>query len=151
MGSPAFPKLRGADAQSSREQDNVSTQLQPIAVALAKTPIMGAPPPGWIAPSLLNGFVNLGGAFAVAGLHRDALGYVHTKGMVTNAAGVGAGTTVFIFPSGYRPRETQRFPVEGTGATYQSIQVDGSGLAQVQVAVAAAGNLNVTLSFLAEQ
>lgn len=151
MGSPAFPKLRGLDEKASRTQDNISQQLQPIATALARTPIMGAPAPAWIAPNLLNGFANFGGLFAVAGYHRDALGYVRCKGVLVNAAGCAGGTQVILLPAGYRTRETQRFAVEGNAATIQFLSVAGTGVVSVEVSVTAGGSCDFAFSFLAEQ
>ncbi len=151
MGSPGFPKLRGIDTQASRTQDNIAQQLQPIALALAQTPIMGAPAPAWIAPSLLGGFANFGGAFAVAGYHRDALGYVHTKGTFLVTAGAAAGTQIMLFPSGYRPRELARLSVVGDAGTAQFIEVAPTGIVTVGVAVPAPGSCDFFFSFLAEQ
>lgn len=151
MGSSAFLKLRGADAQASRAQDNIAGQLQPIATALAKTPIMGAPAPSWIAPSLVQGFANTGGALAVAGFHKDALGYFHGKGNITHAVGTAAGTTVLTLPIGYRPRETQSFPVFGTAATIQFLQVAPNGIVSNHVLIAAGGSFEFAISFLTEQ
>lgn len=155
MGSPGFPKLRGENAQSSRTQDNISQQLQPIAQALAKTPIMGAPAPGWIAPSLLNGFANLGTVggnnYAVAGYHRDALGYVHIKGVVMIAAGAAAGLPIFALPGGYRPAEWNRFAVDGNGATFNALTVHPDGRIWPELLIAAGGTIDLAISFLAEQ
>ena len=82
MAASNFPILRGLDAQQSRTQDNVSQVLTPVAKALQNTPIMGAPPPSWILPSLLNGYASFGLGTAAPAFHRDALGYVHLKGLL---------------------------------------------------------------------
>lgn len=150
MASPSFPKLRGSDEQASRAQDNISQQLQPIAKALSATPIMGASAPSWIAPSLLNGFANTSG-FAAAGFHRDALGYFHGKGVLTNAAGVAAGSTIYVAPSGYRPRETQRFSVRGAAGTVQAVTVTPAGLVSNDLVLAAGDTIDLAFSFLTEQ
>lgn len=100
MPSSRFPVLRGPDIQQSRVQDNVQAVLGPVAQALQSTPIMGAAPPSWIAPSPLNGWANIGGIRSPLGFHKDALGYVHLRGYML------AGTlnaAAFNLPLGYRP------------------------------------------------
>jgi hypothetical protein len=151
MPAPSrFPKLR-TEEHSSRVQDNIDGTLGPIAEALNATPIMGADPPAWIRPNLLNDFVNVGGGNALVAYHKDALGYVHVKGVVTHVAGVGAGTSLFAFAMGYRPSEELLFAVYGTGATAQFLSVSADSNVYNQVAVAAGGIIGFTLSFLAEQ
>lgn len=149
-GSPAFPKLRGTDEQASREQDNISAQLQPIARALSVTPIMGAAPPPWLKPDLRADFLNIAG-FAAAGYHKDALGYVHGKGVVSTAAGQAAAALVYVLPAGYRPNETQRFAVEGNGATVQFISIAANGEVRVEVLIGVGGSLDLGFVFLAER
>lgn len=147
-----YPKLRNAEnPQSSRTQDNVDSVVRPVAAALTNTPIMGAKPPAWILPDLLNGFANAGGIYAAVGYHKDALGYVHCKGVMAHAAGTAAGTQVMLFAPGYRPGAVQRFTVEGTAATAQFIAVNGAGVAAVEVLIAAGGTCDFAFSFLAEQ
>lgn len=149
MATPSqFLKLRG-DGQPARAQDNISTTLTPIAQALNQTPIMGTPPT-WISHSLNAAFANAGGLYATAAYYKDALMRVWSKGVLTSAAGVAAGAAVLTFPAGFRPRETQRKAVEGNGATVQFISIASSGVCSVEVAVAAAGTLDIDFSFLAE-
>lgn len=149
---PNFLKLRNAgDIQSNRVQDNVSATLGPVATALANTPIMGAPPPSWIRPALLSDFVNVGGGFALTAYNRDALGYVHSKGVVSTAAGHAAGTAIYSLPMGYRPSETQRFPVRGNAGAVQSVVISPNGLVACGLVIAAAGTIDLVFSFLAEQ
>lgn len=100
MASSRFPVLRGPDAQQSRVQDNVQGVLGPVAQALQSTPIMGAAPPAWIQPDLLNGWTNLGGTAAPAGFHKNALGYVYVRGQL--AAGT-LSAVMWSLPRGYRP------------------------------------------------
>lgn len=150
MTAPSqFPRLRG-DAHDSRTQDNIAGTLTPIASALNATPIMGAAAPAWIAPDLVADFANYGSGFAVAGYHKDCLGYVHGKGKITSAAGVAIGFVMLILPTGYRPSETLTFAVEGSGA-FQSIRVAPNGEVSPAIAVAAGGTVDLDFSFLAEQ
>ena len=55
--------------------------------------------PTWIAPTLLNSWENYGGGYNNAGYMKDALGFVHLKGLIKN----GNIATIFNLPSGYRP------------------------------------------------
>ncbi len=148
MGSSSFPKLRGADGQASRVQDNISQQLQPIADALAQTPIMGAAAPEWLTPYLLADFTNFGGIYAPASFHRDALRYVHGRGLIVTAAGQAIGTQIYILPMGYRPQASQRFVVGGSALA--SIEVSAKGVVSLNRAVAAGANIDVAFDFLAE-
>lgn len=146
----SFLKLRGDD-QPTRAQDNINASLEPIAKALNATPIMGAPPPSWIRPSVLTGgFSNFGGGFAVVAFHKDALGYVHVKGFTTSVAGSAAFSVIFTLPQGYRPSEVRRFPAEANGA-YQGVQVYFNGDVSNVIIVAAGGFISTEFSFLAEQ
>lgn len=155
--APNFIKLRGGlDPVVSRLQDNIDATLRPVASALLNTPIMGAAAPAWIPAQLLNNWANAGAPFATCAFHRDALGYVHCKGVLLNTVGV-AGTTVasaiMQFPVGYRPRESQRFPVRTTASAIQFVLVDmtNAGLAIPLVAVGAGGSCDFAFTFLAEQ
>jgi len=154
MGIPTvFPKLRGGEvtAEQARALDNVDAVLRPMAQALSKTPIMGAPPPGWVRPALLADFVNLGGGFATVGYAKDALGYVWLKGLLSTPAGQAAGTHVMTLDPGYRPSESVVFPCYGNAATAQFISIDPGGAVFSQVIIAAAGTIGFYVSFLAEQ
>ncbi len=112
---------------------------------------MGAPPPAWIAPDLLNGFANFGAGHAEAAFHKDALGMVTVKGLISTAAGAAAFVTMLALPAGYRPLAKRRLAVEGNGATFQSVQVNPNGDIGNVLAIAAAGYISIEFSFLAEQ
>lgn len=60
----------------------------------------------WIAPTLLNGVTNYGGSYETAGYYKDALGFIHLKGMLTGSAN---GRHLFTLPSGYRPSSEKVF------------------------------------------
>ena len=149
MVASVFPKLRSPE-HDARTQDNVDVVLRPVAQALAQTPIMGAAAPAWVAPSLLNGFTNTGGARALAGIHKDALGYVHGQGALTHAAGTAAGTQILLLASGYRPRNTIRIAVPVTPGA-QWVEITPSGVLTTGFAIAAAGEIELSFIFLAEQ
>ncbi len=54
----------------------------------------------WIAPTLLNGWVNTGGGLMPAGYMIDSDGFVHLRGFVNNGTSL---ATIFTLPSGFRP------------------------------------------------
>jgi len=54
----------------------------------------------WIAPTLLNSWVNYGSAFSIAGYYKDSNGIVHLRGLVKNGSNT---TVIFQLPAGYRP------------------------------------------------
>lgn len=150
MASPAFPKLRGADAQQSRVQDNVSAQLQPIAQALSVTPIMGTVPQ-WIASELLNGWVNFGSPFATAAYYKDALMRVWSRGTLSNPTGAPLAAVVLKFPLGLRPAQRQRLPVVGDSGTFNFLTVDVDGtVTPGGTAIPSPGSLDLFFSFLAD-
>ena len=152
MPSPtSIAKVRtGGDP--SRVQDNVGAVLTPLATRLNATPIMGAPPPPWIKPSIIaaSGYADGGAPFAFTGYHKDALGYVHARVVLTTAAGAAANTLVFTFEQGWRPSGLMLFlGGDGGGATWETT-LDQTGAFKV-VTATAAGDLVVTsFSFLAE-
>ncbi|MBF4693629.1 hypothetical protein [Fusibacter ferrireducens] len=55
----------------------------------------------WIAPTLLNGWVNYGLTYETAGYYKDDFGVVHLKGLIKNGITT-PGTTLFTLPTGYR-------------------------------------------------
>jgi hypothetical protein len=62
----------------------------------------------WIAPTLLNGWVNAGSGFNPAGYFRDKEGIVHLRGLVKKIASLSvppliAGQPIFTLPPGYQP------------------------------------------------
>lgn len=79
---------------------------------------------GWIAPSLLNSWVNYGGAFETAGYRKDASGYVHLKGLVKSGT---ANTIIFTLPAGYRPIEQGMFAVNSGAAAFGRIDLTTGG------------------------
>lgn len=148
MSAPnQIQKLRG-DGQPTRVQDNVGQVVNPMAQALSRTPIMGSAPV-WTE-------IELDAAFAASSssppcLYKDALMRVQTKGSASTSAGVAANATVFTFGAGLRPKETQRLPVRGNGATAQFVTIAPTGVVTCDVAIGAGGTIDFGFSFLAEQ
>lgn len=67
-----------------------------------------------IAPTLVNSWVNVGGAEEVAGFYKDPFGMVHLQGTVRSGT---LGATVFTLPAGYRPAALERFAGDSSGST----------------------------------
>lgn len=145
-----FPKLRGPDGMLSRVQDNVDLVLGPVAKALGATPIMGAAAPAWVPLVILSPlWAQLALPEAQGAVHKDALGYVWTKGTYSSAAGDPSGTTVVQYPVGYRPKERLRVMAPSNGLVYLLMEPDGSVI--TGLAVPAGGSISLSgLTFLAE-
>jgi hypothetical protein len=152
MGNDIFPRLYGGTPSESRTQDNVQTVLGPLANRLGATPIMGAAPPAWIRTALSGGFTTLA-PLTLPAYHRDALGYVHVKGVLVNLTGapIAGGVVAFTLPAGYRPNESRGFPSNDGAGGAQEVVVTPAGAVSFLLAVANAGSGSVEFSFLAEQ
>jgi hypothetical protein len=104
----------------------------------------------WIAPTLLNGWANVGLQHALTGYFKDTIGIVHLKGLVKNGTAT-INTAIFQLPAGYRPLECNSFAVySNDGGIVGTAQVFSSG----EVVFISGGNLSFSLSgitFLAEQ
>ncbi len=66
-----------------------------------KTDYLSAPDSTWIAPTFTNSWVNYDLVYNQCGYYKDALGFVHLRGLVKNGSD---GTSIFTLPSGYRPQ-----------------------------------------------
>lgn len=82
----------------------------------------------WHFPTLLNGWLNYGGAFATAAYRKDASNYVHVKGLIKSGT---IGAAAFNLPAGYRP---------GGQVLYGTISNNVIG----RVDVGTNGDLNIT-------
>ncbi|PJN56108.1 hypothetical protein PAEVO_28310 [Paenibacillus sp. GM2FR] len=56
--------------------------------------------PGWIMPTLLNGWVNFSTVYNEAGYTKTSNGWVHFRGIIRNGA---VGQNIFVLPAGFRP------------------------------------------------
>lgn len=82
-----------------------------------------------VAPTLLNGWTNLGGGWATSSYWRDTEGVVHLDGLIANGT-VTAGTDFFVLPVGFRPISQHLYPVNSNGAIGRlDIYSDGRVLA----------------------
>ena len=59
-------------------------------------------PENWIAPTLLNGWVNFGDGWSTAAYYKDYFGIVRLTGRIKWGTTTG-GTIIFVLPVGYRP------------------------------------------------
>jgi hypothetical protein len=68
----------------------------------------------WIAPSLLNSWVNFGAPLENVGYFKDAAGVVHITGTVKS--GTSNSAAIFTLPAGYRPANELLIAVDSNGA-----------------------------------
>ncbi|WP_217597177.1 hypothetical protein [Cohnella sp. GbtcB17] len=77
-------------------------------VSVLQTQKAGKQQPQWIAPTLVNGWVNYGSGETVAGYYKDDRGYVFMRGLIKSGA---IGQAAFTLPAGYRPDSPVRVSV----------------------------------------
>lgn len=91
--------------------------------------VVAAGPPGvasdvpWIAPSMVNSWVNYAGAYELAGYKR-VNGVVYLKGLVKD--GTYGGATIFTLPAGYRPTKDKIFGCPASGGVLR-VDVTSAG------------------------
>jgi hypothetical protein len=78
----------------------------------------------WIAPTLLNGWVNYSTEYNSAGYFRDKQGIVHLRGLVKTGT---IGSIIFNLPAGYRPEHRELMVVQTNPNTVGRCDVDTSG------------------------
>jgi hypothetical protein len=81
----------------------------------------------WQTPTLATGWTNYGNGYNDPGFYKDALGWVHLKGMIKGPA---ATSTMFTLPAGYLP--AQRYLTMTWGASagnyaFARVDVDTAG------------------------
>ncbi|PAD78019.1 hypothetical protein [Paenibacillus campinasensis] len=106
---------------AANEKAQVSDLITGVAEALHRVSVVEQKKvekdaPGWIAPTLLNGWENYGGSFTKAGYYKDSAGIVHLKGLIKFGTAV-AGTLLFTLPEGYRPNAVMIFPVSSNNGS----------------------------------
>jgi len=78
---------------------------------------------GWIAPTLLNSWVNFGSGYNPTGYYKDALGVVHLRGMLKDGS---FSVPMFTLSAGYRPAYTEIFiAISGGAVGYVNVGPDG--------------------------
>jgi hypothetical protein len=81
----------------------------------------------WHAPTLLNTWVNYGGAHAPAGYTITEDGWVHLRGLVKNANADNLNKPLFTLPAGYRPPYQLVFSARVAGAVIGRLDINASG------------------------
>lgn len=110
--------------------------------------------PGWIRPTMLNGWVPYYHNVNEAKYFKDSQGFVHVQGMIKSGA---AGKPIFVLPVGYRPGrslETVTNAFNGTDVVIPNIEINTDGtLIPYSVHVPDSGwfSLDNIKPFLAEQ
>lgn len=66
-----------------------------------------------IVPTMLNSWVNYGGAYSEVGYWKDSLGNVHLKGLIKSGV---MSNAAFILPVGYRPLLTLNIPSQSANS-----------------------------------
>lgn len=113
-------------------------------VTLASLTVTGTfipPAPTWTDASTLmtaagNGWVDFGGGvFAEAAYTKDALGWVHLRGLVKSGT---INTTIFTLPVGFRPAQQCIFATAAANAAnvYQRLDVTAGGIVRQDSAAA---------------
>jgi hypothetical protein len=103
---------------------------------------------GWAAPSLLNSWVNFGGAYMVA-QYRRKNGIVFVEGVIKGGGSVPGGI-IFTLPVGFRPASYIQRPAQIPGTVTASIELGSNGNI-VQGANGCSGtSTGISFSFIAE-
>jgi hypothetical protein len=84
----------------------------------------------WIAPTLATGWTNYGSGYNDPGYYKDALGWVHLKGMIKGPAATG---TVFTLPAGYAPAQRYLTIAWGASGGYAVARIDVDTIGNVIV------------------
>lgn len=105
----------------------------------------------WTAPTLLNSWVNFGAPYETVGFRKDALGFVHFKGVIKSGTTT-IGTPLFVLPTGYRPGADGFYPCVSGSSTFGSIHiVAASGSVQIVASTTSSDFELSGITFLAEQ
>ncbi|WP_019636114.1 hypothetical protein [Paenibacillus fonticola] len=140
---------------ASNEKTQLSDLTAGVAEALHRTSVLEQKKaekdaPGWLIPTLLNGWMALGTDEPIPSFQKDSGGKVYIKGAVKSGA---IGTPIFLLPSGYRPKQTLGFAVttfDGAADTFAKLVVNKDG----GVFAWTGSNVYISLNlppFLAEQ
>lgn len=135
-----FPLLNSLDdARQNFEQ------LEGLNILDASVPLTGA---AWIAPTLINSWVNAGAPDETVGYLKDPLGFVHLKGLIKTGT---SGTVAFVLPAGYLPGARTNHSAINGALSGALVQIAVSGNVTVFSAGAAANPIGLSgMTFLAE-
>ncbi len=87
--------------------------------------ILGGTQPAFIAPTLINSWVNFGSGYQTAGYYKDGSGRVWLTGMIKDGTAI-PDTSLFVLPAGYRPVTSNLFVVN-SNFTFGTVQVTPDG------------------------
>jgi hypothetical protein len=111
---------------------------------------VGIPPTiTWTTATLTNSWVAYGAPYEAPAFYKDAMGWVHTRGVAKTG---NLNQCVFTYPTGYRPLNTHQFPLV-QGAGLGGVDVQNTGCFFVY-SVAGGTNASMTVEippFYAEQ
>ena len=112
--------LQRIEEIAAQQQDQPSMTATLGKLAEIESWVMGAnpapvfpTPEAFIAPTLINSWVNSGAPFNPAGYYKDPFGIVHLRGLVKSGT---VGTDIFTLPVGYRPANTEVLACVSNGA-----------------------------------
>lgn len=86
--------------------------------------------PAWVSATLGAGWTNYGTAFALTSYAKDAMGWVHVRGLVRNSRGAntsGRATPILTLPVGYRPIGPLMFVTQTAADKQVRVHVDRDG------------------------
>jgi hypothetical protein len=111
--------IRTALEDTAKKTEDNATEISVIKNNYAKKSKMP-----WIAPTLLNAWVNFGGTNADAGYTKDDFGFVHLRGRIKTGT---LAQSAFILPVGFRPDKDLVIASVSNGAFgYLTIKSDGN-------------------------
>ena len=129
----SFPTKPGSNALARKQFqdmfDEVANYLNTYVALKAQ--------PAWIAPTLLNGWVNFGSGIANVGYYKDELGIVRLRGVIKGGT-MTAGTGLLVLPIGYRPIESAMVPCVSNNSTIDILShlvLNSSGLINIGASV----------------
>jgi len=93
-----------------------------------KTDYLTAPDSDWVNFTYTGTWVDYGGGYNPGSYRKDALGYVHLRGLVKSGTD---GTSITTLPTGYRPEYRHLFVVESNDlAGRLDVLTDGTVIPQ---------------------
>lgn len=131
MPSTGISTLQARTAAPSSVDLNTAANAEGSSTSFARadhTHAVTITPGSWIAPTLLNSWVNFSGTHTAG--YRKTNGLVEVRGTIKDGTATDT-TTLFNLPSGYRPATDLNFAVAASGGPVMiSVQTNGDVKAQ---------------------
>lgn len=102
----------------------------------------------WTPVTYQNSWQDFGGGFAGAAFRKDALGFVHLRGVIKSGT---PPSIAFTLPTGYRPLSTNTFPVTDGGGAVGAAQVASTGTVTISGTGLGSACTLGSITFLGEQ